>query len=90
MKLTPHEIDKTILLNIGIIAQKRLALGIRLNIPETIALLSSQVIYFARIGYSVAQLMDSGRSMLGLRQVIPGFYNCLLIHVCAFRIIFIY
>jgi len=56
----------------GYIAQKRLASGIRLNAPETIALLATQVLHFARIGYSVANLMDIGRTMLGTRQVMPG------------------
>jgi urease gamma subunit len=73
MRLTGREIEKTLLLNAGAIAQKRLASGIRLNIPETIALLASQIVTLARMGkYSVAVLMEQGRNMLGTRQVIPG------------------
>lgn len=76
MKLTNREIEKTLLLNIGSIAQKRLANGIRLNIPEAIGLLASQIVQLARTGsYSVAQLMNEGRNMLGRRQVIPGEFS---------------
>jgi len=73
MRLTAHEVDKLSLSNSGFLAQKRLASGLRLNIPESIALLVFQVIELARSGkYSVAHLMSLGRTMLGQRQVIPG------------------
>lgn len=73
MKLSAHEVDKLSLSNTGFLAQKRLASGLRLNIPESIALLVFQVLELARSGkYSVAQLMSLGRTMLGQRQVIPG------------------
>ena len=73
MRLSPHEIDKLNLSKSGFLAQKRLASGLRLNIPESIALLVSQILEFARIGnYSVAQLMSIGRTMLGENYVLPG------------------
>lgn len=73
MRLSPHEIEKLRLHNVGFLAQKRLARGTRLNIPEAVALLVTQVMELARSGeHSVATLMDIGRSMLGRRQVIPG------------------
>eukprot|EP01038_Epipyxis_sp_PR26KG_P009206 gene9206-12416_t len=73
MKLTLHEIDKTLLSNIGFISQRRLACGILLNIPETVALLTTQIMFLARTGkYSVATLMSLGCTMIGLKQVIPG------------------
>lgn len=73
MRLSPHEIDKLTLSNAGFVAQKRLASGVRLNVPESIALLVYQVLELARTGrYSVAQLMSVGRTMLGERQVLPG------------------
>ena len=73
MRLTAHEVDKLSLSNSGFLTQKRLASGLRLNIPESIALLVFQVIELARSGkYSVAHLMSLGRTMLGQRQVIPG------------------
>jgi urease len=72
MRLAGREIDKTQLSTVGFLAQRRLADGIRLNIPETIALITSQVMYLARKGFSVAQLMSEGKKMLGLKQVLPG------------------
>src|SRR6476469_2798778 len=73
MHLTPHEIDKLLLHNAGFLAQKRLARGIRLNYPESVALIATQILEFIREGNkSVATLMDLGRQMLGRNQVLPG------------------
>ena len=73
MKLSPHEVDKQRLWALGRLAQQRLARGVRLNIPEAIALLALQLFELARDGkHSLASLMDVGRSMLGVRQVLPG------------------
>jgi urease gamma subunit/urease beta subunit len=72
MHLTPREIEKLMLHNIGFLAQKRLARGVRLNYPEAVALIASQILEFIRDGRSVAELMDLGRQFLGLKQVQPG------------------
>ena len=72
MHLTPREIEKLMLHQAGALAQKRLARGVRLNAPEAIALISTQLHELIRDGRSVAELMDLGRQMLGLRQVMPG------------------
>ena len=72
MHLTPREIEKLMLHNIGFLAQKRLARGARLNYPEAVALIASQILEFIRDGRSVAELMDLGRRFLGLKQVQPG------------------
>jgi urease subunit gamma/beta len=72
MHLSPREIDKLLLHNAGFLAQKRLARGLRLNYPEVVALIATQLMEFVRDGKSVAQLMDLGRQFLGLRQVMPG------------------
>jgi len=72
MHLSPREIEKLILHNVGFIAQKRLARGVRLNQPEAVALIASQILEFIRDGRSVAELMDLGRQLLGRRQVQPG------------------
>jgi urease subunit gamma/beta len=58
--------------NAGFLAQKRLARGVRLNYPESIALISTQLLEFIRDGKSVAELMDLGRQFLGRRQVQDG------------------
>lgn len=73
MRLTPREIDKISLLNVCILAQKRLARGLRLNLPEAVGVLVGQILELIRDGeYSVAQLMDIGRQMLGTHDVLPG------------------
>jgi len=72
MHLSPREIDKLLLHNAGVLAQKRLARGLRLNYPEAVALIASQILEFIRDGRSVAELMDLGRKFLGRNQVMPG------------------
>src|SRR6186997_518603 len=70
MHLTPRELDKLVLHQAGYLAQKRLARGLRLNYPEAIALISTQVLEFIRDGQSVAELMDLGRRLLGRDDVL--------------------
>jgi len=72
MKLTPRELDHLRLAQAGQLAQRRLARGLRLNYPEAIALISSQMMEFIRDGESVIHLMDIGKRLLGRRQVLPG------------------
>jgi urease subunit gamma/beta len=69
MHLTPHEADKLMLHQAGYVAQKRLARGLRLNYPEAVALISTQVMEFIRDGRTVADLMDLGRQLLGRADV---------------------
>jgi urease subunit gamma/beta len=69
MHLTPHELDKLSLHQAGFLAQKRLARGLRLNYPEAIALISTQVMEFIRDGRTVAELMNLGRQLLGRADV---------------------
>src|SRR5438128_7743541 len=72
MHLTPHETDKLALHQAGFLAQKRLARGLRLNYPEAVALIATQLLELVRDGRSVAELMDIGRTMLGRYQVMDG------------------
>src|SRR6187399_1197014 len=72
MHLAPREIDKLLLHNAGFLAQKRLARGVLLNHPESVALIATQLLEFIRDGKSVADLMDLGRRFLGRNQVMPG------------------
>jgi urease subunit gamma/beta len=69
MHLTPHELDKLALHQAGYLAQKRLARGLRLNYPEAVALISTQVMELIRDGRTVAELMDLGRQLLGRDDV---------------------
>jgi urease subunit gamma/beta len=70
--LSPRDIEKLMLHNAGFLAQKRLARGRRLNYPESVALIASQILEFIRDGRSVSDLMDLGRHLLGRRQALPG------------------
>jgi urease subunit gamma/beta len=69
MHLTPHERDKLALHQAGYLAQKRLARGLRLNYPEAVALIATQILELIRDGRSVADLMDLGRQFLGRADV---------------------
>jgi len=72
MHLTPHELDKLTVHQAGVVAQKRLARGVRLNAPEAVALIATQILEFIRDGRSVAELMDLGRQLLGRAEVMDG------------------
>jgi urease subunit gamma/beta len=72
MHLSPREIEKLLLHNAGVVAQKRLARGLRLNHPEAVALIAAQLLEFIRDGRSVAELMNLGRQFLGRNQVMSG------------------
>lgn len=72
MHLTPQEADKLTLHQAATVAQKRLARGLRLNYPEAVALIASQILELIRDGRSVAELMDLGRQILGRAEVLPG------------------
>ena len=72
MHLSPRDIDKLLLHGAGFLAQKRLARGLRLGYPETVALIATQLLELIRDGHRVAELMDIGRRILGRRQVLPG------------------
>jgi urease subunit gamma/beta len=72
MHLTPRELDKLTLHQAGVLAQKRLARGLRLNLPEATALVATQLLELIRDGRRVAELMDLGRRLLGRRQVMAG------------------
>ena len=72
MHLTPRELDKLVLHQAGFLAQKRLARGVRLNYPEAVALIATQLLEFIRDGRTGAELMDLGRQMLGRADVADG------------------
>ncbi|MGF9759648.1 urease subunit gamma [Microvirga sp. 0TCS3.31] len=71
MHLTPSDTEKLLLAVAGMVARDRLDRGVRLNYPESVALLSTWVIERAREGASVAELMSSGREVLTSGQVMP-------------------
>jgi len=72
MELTPREKDKLLLFTAALLAERRMARGLKLNYPEAMALISAAVVEGARDGKSVAQLMSEGRSILTREQVMDG------------------
>jgi len=70
--LTPADTEKLLLAVAGMVARDRLARGVRLNYPETVALLSTWIIEGARDGRSVEELMTQGREVLARGQVMDG------------------
>jgi urease subunit gamma len=72
MHLTPGDTEKLLLAVAGMVARDRRERGVLLNYPETVALLTTWVIERAREGVSVAELMVSGREVLGRDDVMEG------------------
>lgn len=72
MHLTPADNEKLLLAVAGMVARDRLERGVKLNYPETVALLSTWVIERARDGRAVADLMVEGRNVLRRDQVMEG------------------
>ncbi|CAE7193403.1 unnamed protein product, partial [Rhizoctonia solani] len=73
MRIPPREHDKLLLHQLGSLAQRRLARGLKLNYTEATALIASQLQEFIRDGnHSVPDLMDLGKKVLGRRHVLPS------------------
>ena len=72
MELTPREKDKLMLFTAGLLAERRLARGLKLNYPEAVAFISAAILEGARDGKSVAELMDFGRTLLTIDDVMEG------------------
>jgi urease subunit gamma len=72
MELTPRERDKLLLFTAALLAERRLARGIRLNYPEAIAYISAAILEGARDGRSVAEMMSYGTTLLDRAQVQDG------------------
>lgn len=72
MDLTPREKDKLLIFTAGLVAERRLARGVKLNYPETIAYISAALMESARDGRTVADLMHFGTTLLSREQVMEG------------------
>ena len=72
MDLTPREKDKLLIFTAGLVAERRLARGVKLNYPETIAYISAALMEGARDGRTVADLMHFGTTLLSREQVMEG------------------
>lgn len=72
MELTPREKDKLLLFTAALLAERRKARGLKLNYPESVALISAAIMEGARDGKTVAQLMSEGRTVLAAGDVMDG------------------
>jgi urease subunit gamma len=72
VNLTPREKDKLMVALAALVARGRLARGLKLNYPESIALITDFVLEGARDGKSVAQLMSESGKVLTRDQVMEG------------------
>lgn len=72
MHLSPQERDKLLVHVAADVARARKERGLRMNYPEAVALISVHVLEGARDGRTVAELMESGRHVLGRADVLDG------------------
>ncbi len=72
MELTPREKDKLLIFTAALLAERRRARGLKLNYPETVALISAAIMEGARDGQSVAQLMSYGSTIVKRAEVMEG------------------
>src|SRR3954454_20461391 len=72
MRLTPSERDRLLIFTAAELARRRLARGLRLNVPEATALIADTVCEAARDGRRVNEAVAAGRSVLGDDDVLPG------------------
>jgi urease subunit gamma len=72
MRLTPHEQDRLLISYAAELARRRRARGLKLNHPEAVAVITDHLLEGARDGGTVAELMVSGREVLGRDDVMEG------------------
>ncbi|MEU8796509.1 urease subunit gamma [Spirillospora sp. NPDC048819] len=72
MLLTLHERERLMIYTAAKLAQERMARGVRLNLPEATAIITSHLLEGARDGLSVTELMEAGRTVLTRDQVMDG------------------
>ena|SRR5208283_723603 len=72
MLISPHEQERLLIHVAAGLARERRARGLRLNYPEAVAMITSFLLEGARDSLSVAELMQSGRSVLGRADVLDG------------------
>ncbi len=72
MRLTPKEQEKLLLHMAGNLAKERRARGLKLNYPEAVAYISSELMEMARDGKTVTELMQLGTKLLTKEDVMDG------------------
>ncbi|HEX3703640.1 MAG TPA: urease subunit gamma [Vicinamibacterales bacterium] len=72
MHLTPREVDKLLLFSAGEVARRRRARGLKLNHPEAVAFIASEILELIRDGRTVAEIMSLGTALLRVDEVMDG------------------
>jgi urease subunit gamma len=72
MRLSPREQEKLLIHVAADVARRRRERGLRLNHPEAIALITSELLEGARDGRSVSELMTFGKTVLSAQDVMEG------------------
>jgi urease gamma subunit len=72
MHLTTREVDKLVIFTAGELARKRRARGVKLNHPEAVALITSEILELIRDGKSVAEIISLGPTILPPDAVMEG------------------
>ena len=72
MKLTTREIEKLMIVVAADVARKRKARGLKLNYPESVALITDEILEGARDGRTVEDLMQYGTKILSKDDVMEG------------------
>ena len=72
MHLTPREVDKLLIFSAGELARKRRARGLKLNHPESVALITAEILELIRDGKTVAEIMSIAPTILAPDAVMEG------------------
>lgn len=72
MRLSLHEQERLLIHVAANLARERQERGLKLNHPESVAILTSFVLEGARDGRNVADLMEAGRAVLSRSEVMDG------------------
>jgi urease subunit gamma len=72
MHLSPQERDKLLIFVAAQVARARKDRGLKLNVPEAMALITAELMEMARDGKTVAEIMSAGREILGRGDVMEG------------------
>jgi urease subunit gamma len=72
MNLSPQERDKLLIFVAADVARRRKDRGLKLNVPESIAYITAELMEMARDGKSVAEIMSAGREILTRDDVMDG------------------
>ncbi len=72
MRITPHEQEKLLVYVAAMVARDRKARGLKLNHPESVALITAEILEGARDGRTVSELMTAGTKVLKKADVMEG------------------